>query len=243
MSPPVFAEQALIAVAANFSPVARELTAQFLASTGHRVTLATGSTGKLYAQIVNGAPFDVLLAADRRRPLLLENSGRGVAGSRRVYAIGRLSLWQPRDNALGEDAASVLRSGRFRSLAIANPQLAPYGEAARQTLAALGLTAPLSARIVMGENAAQAYALVASGNASLGLIATSQLRSAGSAISGHSWPVPASLHAPIIQELILLQQGAENPAAHAFVDYVLGPSGRQLIEAGGFEVPADDAGR
>ena len=231
-APSAHAAQALVAVTTSFSRLAGELVRRFEADTGHTVELASGSTGKLYAQIVNGAPFDALLAADQERPRRLEAEGLSVPGSRQVYAVGQLSLWQADGPSLGNDAVSVLRSKKFRTLAMANPRLAPYGAAALQTLQALDLSEALADRIVMGENIAQAYALVASGNASVGFIATAQL--AGSPGRGNSWPVSPELYQPIRQELVLLPRGAENPAAREFIEYLLGPAGRKRIAAAGF---------
>ena len=166
-----------MAVAANFSEVMERLEADFEASGEHTLTVSTGSTGKLYAQIRNGAPFDVLLAADERRPKLLEDDGRAVAGSRFTYAAGRLTLWSPDSERVCADGPSILRLGAFRNIAMANPVLAPYGSAAKETLEALGLFGKLRRRIVMGENIGQAHVLVATGNADLGFVALSYVLS------------------------------------------------------------------
>jgi len=233
-APPVQAEQTLVAVATSFSRLAAQLRIQFEADTGHTVALASGSTGKLYAQVVNGAPFDVLLAADQERPRRLEVEGLIVPGSRRVYAIGQLSLWQAAGSASGPDAGSVLRSGNFRTLAMANPRVAPYGAAASQVLQSLDLADTLADRIVLGENIAQAYSLVASGNASVGFVSAAQLsRDPG---RGHVWLISPGLYEPIRQELVLLTRGAENIAAREFVEYLLSPDGRERIASAGFRV-------
>ncbi|MCL5777459.1 molybdate ABC transporter substrate-binding protein [Limibaculum sp. FT325] len=228
------AADALIAVATNFLDTARAVAEGFEARTGHRVTFTAGATGKLYAQIAAGAPFDVLLAADQARPALLEAEGRAVAGSRFTYATGRLALWSADPARVGPDGAAVLEAGDFRVLAIANPDLAPYGIAARETLQSLGLWDRLGPRVVMGQNIGQTLALVATGNAELGLVALAALRAPGSTLGGSAWEVPADLHAPIRQDAVLLARGAENPAARAFLDHLQGPEARAVIARFGY---------
>jgi molybdate transport system substrate-binding protein len=230
------ADEALVAVAANFSEVVERLAANFESASGHSLTVTTGSTGKLYAQIRNGAPFDVLLAADQRRPELLEKEGRAVAGSRFTYAVGRLTLWSPDPERVTADGAETLRSGAFRKLAIANPDLAPYGAAARETLTALGLLDTLGDRVVMGENIGQAHALVATGNAELGFVALSFVLSPRNRTPGSRWDVPQDLHAPIRQDAVLLIRAADNPAARAFLDYLKSAEARAVIESFGYGV-------
>ena len=224
------ADQALVAVAANFSEAARQLGSDFESSSSHNITLTVGSTGKLYAQILHGAPFDVLLAADQKRPKILETNGRAVAGSRFTYAVGRLALWSADSTGAVADGAKTLRSSQFRKLAMANPDLAPYGAAAQETLNALGIADRLKPKLVMGENIAQAHALVATGNAELGLVALSNILSA----SGSHWEVPADLHSPIRQDAVLLKRGATNRAATAFLLYLESPKAIALIENLGY---------
>lgn len=228
------AENALIAVATNFATVAKQLQADFEQGSDHTLDFVAGSTGKLYAQITNGAPFDVLLAADRERPRRLEEAGLAVRGTRQTYAAGRLVLWSPDPQRLQGDGAMVLRTADFRSLAIANPRLAPYGGAAVETLQALNVYADVRARIVMGENVGQAHAMVASGNAELGLLALSSVESRGQARSGSHWTVPPELYAPIRQDGILLARGSDNPAARAFLQFLGSPPARELIERYGY---------
>ncbi len=223
------AGQGLVAVAANFSQAAHQLSADFEKSSGHGITVTTGSTGKLYAQILHGAPFDILLAADQKRPMILETNGQAVAGSRFTYAVGRLALWSAHSDNVGPD---TLRTVNFRRLAIANPDLAPYGAAAFETLQALGIADRLKPKIVMGENIAQAHALVATGNAEMGLVALANVLNA----EGGRWEVPANLHAPIRQDAVLLKRGTANPAAKEFFLYLQSAKAKTIIEGLGYIV-------
>lgn len=230
------ADTVQVAVAANFTAPMQKIAAAFAHDTGHRAMLAFGATGKFYAQIRNGAPFDVLLAADEQTPQRLEGEGQGVAGSRFTYAVGSLVLWSPREGYV-DAQGGVLTSGDFRHLAIANPKTAPYGAAALQTLDRLGLRERLQSRFVQGENIAQTHQFVASGNAELGFIALSQVIEDGRIASGSAWRVPADQHQPIRQDALLLVHGRDNPAAQALLDYLKGDSARALIRAYGYEVP------
>jgi molybdate transport system substrate-binding protein len=230
----IFAAEALVAVATNFAEVMDALTPKFAAASGHTLRVSSGSTGKLYAQIKNGAPFDVLLAADRRRPERLEASPHGVADSRFTYAVGRLALWSADPARIGTDGAAALRTGDFRHLAMANPKLAPYGLAAQQTLMSLGLWDTLRDRVVMGENVGQAFSLVATGNAELGFVALSALVSPLGRRGGAWWDVPHDLYPPIRQDAVLLAHGADNAAARAFLDYIKGAEARKIIAAYGY---------
>ncbi|MEQ8483900.1 MAG: molybdate ABC transporter substrate-binding protein [Pseudomonadales bacterium] len=236
----VAAEQALIAVAANFAEVVERLEGDFERETGHRIDMTVGSTGKLYAQIRSGAPFDVLLAADQARPERLEADGDAVRGSRFTYASGRLVLWSADPDRIGPDGAATLRAGQFRRLAIANPDLAPYGLAAVQTLEALGLRASLADRMVMGESIGQAHAMVATGNAELGLVALAQVASPRQAAPGSRWDVPAALHQPIRQDAVLLSRAEDNSAARDFMAYLRRDDVRQIIAGFGYEVDTPD---
>lgn len=212
------------------------LEADFESETGYDVTVISGSTGKLYAQIMNGAPFDVFLAADQERPRLLDKGGAAVGSTRFTYAIGRLSLWSPDPDRIGADGAAVLRDGNFRRLAMANPALAPYGVAARETLEALGVSDRLRDRIVLGENIGQAHAMVATGNAELGFVALSYVLSPRNDTPGSRWDVPQSLYSPIRQDAVLLRRAADNAAAVAFVAWFSGPRARQVVERFGYGV-------
>lgn len=228
------ADELRIAVAANAAPALRALAGAFEVATSQRAVVASASTGKLYAQIVNGAPFDLLFAADAERPRRLEAEGRAVGGSRFAYAIGRLVLWSA-DPDLVDSEGAVLREGRFRHLAIANPELAPYGLAARRTLEALGLWEALAGRRVVGENVGQALQFVAAGAAELGFVAASQLAGdAGARLGGSRWEVPAALHPPIEQQAIVLR---DSEAARAFVGFVRSERGAGILVGHGYEVP------
>ncbi len=233
------AEGALIAVAANFAETAEAIVPAFEAETGHDLTLVIGSTGKLYAQITKGAPFDVLLAADQARPQRLEAEGHAVPGTRRTYATGQLVLWSPDPDRIGPDGDKILAQADFEHLAMANPDLAPYGLAAAQALDHMGLRDRLGDRIVMGQNIGQTFSMVATGNAELGLVAGSYAASARNTAPGSVWPVPAGYHDPIRQDAVLLTHGAKNAAARAFLDYLHSDAARDVIARFGYGV--DDA--
>jgi molybdate transport system substrate-binding protein len=227
-------DEATVAVAANFAEVVEVLEGQFERESGHALTFVLGSTGKLYAQIAHGAPFDAFLAADQERPERLEVEGLAVAGSRFTYATGRLALWSREPGRVGADGAATLRRGEFRRLAIANPALAPYGAAARETLEKLDLWESLQDRIVMGETITQAHTLVASGNAELGFVALSSVLSPRHEAEGSRWDVPLDLYAPIRQDAVLLARAAANPAARGFLDFLRGEKARALIAGYGY---------
>ncbi|MEN8214171.1 MAG: molybdate ABC transporter substrate-binding protein [Pseudomonadota bacterium] len=210
------ADEIQVAVASNFSDTMKRIAERFEASSGHKVSLSFGSTGKHYAQIRNGAPFDAFFAADARRPELLEKEGVVQPGSRFTYAIGKLVLWSP-DAGLVDTEGKVLELGEFRHLAIANPKLAPYGKAAQQFLESRGIWNSLQSRIVRGENAGQTYQFVTSGNAELGLVALSQVKRPGRAIAGSVWEVPRRLYHPIAQQAVLLSGSAAASDLLAFV--------------------------
>ena len=229
------AGSALVAVATNFSDAAEHLQADVERTFPHSLTVTAGSTGKLYAQIRNGAPFDVLLAADQARPALLEEQGLAEKQTRFTYAIGRLTLWSPTPGLIPADGREILEAGNFRNLAVANSDLAPYGRATRQVLTALGLLEKLSTRIVTGENIGQTYALVATGNAQLGFVALSYVLSPRNNSPGSRWDVPQTLHAPIRQDVILLSRATSNTAAQDFLDYLKSNTSQKLIRGYGYE--------
>lgn len=229
----VHSEQANVAVASNFLRPAERIQRSFEQSSGHTIVVIGGSTGQLAAQIRNGAPYDVLLAADSRRPRLLEREGAGVSGTRFVYAVGRLALWGQGLELRTVDARGILGRGEFRSLALANPQLAPYGMAARQTLESLGLWDKLKEKIVLGQNIGQTYSLVYTGNADIGFVALSQVLGEDTEPDA-LWEVPAGLHDPIVQEAILLAHGRSNPAAQSFLEYLRGEEAGRLISGFGY---------
>lgn len=217
-------------MASNFGAAMPALEAGFVAETGHRLRIAYGSTGRHYAQIVSGAPFDAFLAADAERPALLERDGRALPGTRMTYALGRLVLWSSRPGFVDGEGA-VLERGGFRRLSIANPALAPYGAAAREVLVTRGLWEALQPRLVRGENIAQAHQFVASGNAELGFVARAQL---GDRPAGSSWLVPETAHAPIEQQAVLLR---DTPAARALLDWLGQDTARAIIVAHGYGAP------
>ena len=225
-----FAADAHVAVAANFAAPAQRLADTFSSASGHKLTLSSGSTGKFYAQIKSGAPFDVLLSADEETPRRLETEKRAVAGTRFTYAVGRLALWGAKADVADE---GVLRRGQFSRLAIANPRLAPYGAAAREALERLGLWTTVQGKIVQGENIAQTFQFVSSGNADLGFVALSQLRQRQAA-AGSFWLVPEALHAPLRQDAVLLGRASSNAAARAFLEYLRTPPARERIREFGY---------
>lgn len=231
------AEEVRVAVAANFLGTLNEIITNYQADTGHTVVVSSGSSGKLYAQIKHGAPFDVLFSADAERPQQLENEGLAVKGTRFVYSVGRLTLWSPDSKVVHENAQRVLSDGHFEHLAIANPRTAPYGMAAQQTLMKLGLWESLKDRIVQGENIGQTFQFVFSKNAQLGFVALSQVLDSKINGSGSRWDVPTSFHEPLEQEAVLLMMGKKNKAAQAFLDYVKGDKSLTIIKRFGYGVP------
>jgi molybdate transport system substrate-binding protein len=229
------AAEVRVAVAANFTAPMRKLVESFERETGHKAVLAFGATGAFAAQIRNGAPFEVLLAADDSTPERLAADGHAVAASRFTYAIGRLALWSARAD-LVDGRGEVLKSPqRFERLAIANPKLAPYGQAAVETMQKLGVLETLRPKFVQGENIAQTYQYVASGNAPLGFVALSQVQVDGRLSSGSVWLVPAELHEPIRQDAVLLQPGRDNAAAVALLRYLRSEPALRLIAAYGYD--------
>ena len=222
-----------VAVAANFAAPMARIAAAFTAATGHAVKLSFGATGKLHAQIVAGAPFELLLAADDETPRRLVDEGHAIGASRFTYATGRLVLWSTTPGFVDAQGA-VLASGRFAHLAIANPKVAPYGRAAMEVLRARGLADALAAKLVTGESIAQAFQFVATGNAELGFVALSQAQVPGKPASGSMWRVPESLHAPILQDAVLLKPGESNPAAAALLAYLKSAPALEVIRAFGY---------
>ena len=227
------AEEIRVAVASNFRDTMSALAHQFEQASEHEVTLIFGSTGKQFAQIINGAPFDAFFSADIERPELLERDGLAVSGSRFTYAVGKLVLWSPQAGYVDPDG-KILGRGDFGHLAIANPDLAPYGRAARETLEALGLWNQLGKRLVRGENIGQAFQFVNSGNAELGLVAWAQLRHKDAAIDGSYWLVPTRYYNPIEQQAILLQ---DTVAARMFMSFIRSEDSARIIRAHGYELP------
>ncbi len=232
---PAQAGDALLAVAANFTAPMQKIAQAFEQDTGHKAVLSFGATGSFYAQIKNGAPFDVLLAADDDTPLKIEKEGLSVVGSRFTYATGQLVLWS-KQAGLVDDKGEVLRSGKFQKLAIANPKLAPYGLAATETLTQLGLLSELQPKIVMGESVGQTYQFLVTENAQLGFVALSQVFADGKITQGSAWVVPAKLHNPIQQDAVLLNSGKSNPAAAALLTYLKSDKARAIIKSYGYQL-------
>lgn len=230
---PVHADQVRIAVASNFSAPMRSIAREFEKDTGHRVQLVFGSSGKLYAQIVNGAPFQVFLSADASKPELLEHDGLALPGSRFTYARGALALWSAKPGYI-DNNAERLQKGDFRHLAIANDRLAPYGVAARDVMKNIQVWDSLHNKLVTGENIAQTYQFVSSGNAELGFIALSQAISMQQNEKGSVWIVPQELHAPILQDAVLLDKGRDNEVAIALLDYLKTDKAVNLIRSYGY---------
>jgi molybdate transport system substrate-binding protein len=229
----VYADDLRVAVASNFAPVLEQLAQDFETQSGHHLILIAGATGQHYAQIVNGAPFEVFLSADSERPAKLEADGVAVANSRFTYALGKLVLWST-ESALVDAEGRILASGNFRHLAIANPALAPFGLAAQQVLEARKLWEQLQGRIVQGENITQTLQFVQTGNAELGFIAYSQWLQLDENQKGSVWQVPAEMHAPIVQQGVILRDSA---AARAFVAFLQNEQSRSRILAQGYDLP------
>ena len=229
------ADEVQVAVAANFTAPMQKIAAEFAKDTGHKAVLAFGATGKFYAQIVNGAPFEVLLAADDATPARLETEHRTVPGTRFTYATGKLVLWSARDGVV-DNRGQVLKTGDYAHLAIANPKTAPYGAAAIETLTKLNLLDRVQGKLVQGENIAQAYQFVSTGNAPLGFVALAQVYRDGRFTSGSGWIVPANLHAPIRQDAVILARGSANPAAQALEGYLKSDKARGIIRSYGYEL-------
>jgi molybdate transport system substrate-binding protein len=228
------AEQVKVAVAANFTAPFQAIAAEFEQDTGHSVLAAFGATGQFYAQIHNGAPFEVFLSADASTPAKLDSEGLGVSGSRVTYAVGSLVLWSADPDYIdGSDA--VLKANQFKHLALANPKTAPYGLAASEVLATLGLRAALQGKLVEGQSITQAHQFVATGNAELGFVALSQVFKDGQLSSGSAWRVPAELHTPIRQDALVLKKGEHNPAAAALILYLKGSKAAAIIQSYGYQ--------
>ena len=227
------AETISVAVASNFTAPMQKIAAQFEKDTGHKAELSFGATGKFYAQISNGAPFGILLAADDKTPAKIAQEGKGDAASRFTYSIGKLVLWSKQDGYV-DDNGEVLKTGKFQHVAIANPKLAPYGLAAEQTLTKLNLLDAIKPKFVQGENIGQTYQFAATGNAELGFVALSQVMEDGKIKSGSAWVVPAEMHEPIRQDAIVLNNAKDNVAAKALMDYLKGDKARAIITAYGY---------
>lgn len=225
------AAQTYVAVAANFTEPAKEIAAAFKAATGDEAVLSFGASGQFYAQITQDAPYQILLSADQDRPLQLVKAGLADAATRTTYAIGKLVLWSRSADVVKD--ADTLKSAHFAKLSIANPDAAPYGVAAIETMKALGVYDLLQPKLVKGNSIAQAFQFIDTGNAELGFVALSQL--AGNSF-GSRWMVPQALYAPLLQDAVLLRKGAGNPVAIAFLAFLKGPESRAIIAKYGFNL-------
>jgi len=224
-----------VAVAANFTGPMQHIAAEFEKDSGHKAVLSFGATGKFYAQIVNGAPFEVFLAADDTTPAKLEKENNAVAGSRFTYAVGKLVLWSATPDFV-DARGEVLKGGNFKHLSIANPKTAPYGAAAIETLQKLNALEALQPKFVQGENISQALQFISTGNAELGFVALSQVFKDGKITSGSAWIVPGNLHEPIHQDAAILAKGKDNPVAGALLAYLKGDKARAIIKSFGYDL-------
>lgn len=232
---PAAADQTSVAVAANFTEAAKEIAAVFEARTGHKAVLSFGATGLLYAQITQGAPFEVFLSADAAHPAMAIESGWGLPGSSLTYAIGRIALWSASADLV--KGAETLKEGNFRKIALADAATAPYGAAAIEAMKALGVHDALRPKFVQGKNIAQTYQFVATGNAELGFVALAQVINNN---SGSRWDVPADLYTPIDQDAVLLRKGEGNAAAIAFLDFLKSPDAVAIIAKYGYGAESDN---
>lgn len=227
------ADEVVVAVAANFLAPLQEISAEFTKDTQHTASLTAGSTGKMFAQIQNGAPFEVMVSADRKTPNKLVEAKLAVAASQFTYARGKLVLWSA-DPALVDAKGDVLKTGHFNHLAIANPKTAPYGQAAVELMAKLGLGAKLQPKLVQGENIAQTKMFIDSGSAELGFVALSQVYQDGKISKGSAWEVPIDQCEPIYQDAVLLNKGASNPAATALLAYLKSDKAKAIMAKYGY---------
>lgn len=229
------AEEVQVAVAANFTAPMKVIAADFEKATGHKVVPSFGATGKFYAQITNGAPYDVFLAADDETPIKLEKENGIVPGSRFTYATGKLVLWSAKPDFV-DAKGEVLKKGNFSHIALATPKLAPYGLAAEETMKKLGVYDTLQPKFVQGESIGQTFTFISTGNAELGFVALSQVFEGGKIKSGSAWIVPANLHNAIRQDAVILNKGKDNKAAAEFVNYLKSEPVKAIIRSYGYDL-------
>jgi molybdate transport system substrate-binding protein len=230
-----FAAEAQVAVAANFAEPIKAIAAVLQKTTGHTIKVTLGATGKLYAQIQNGAPFDVLLSADASTPEKLEKEGLGQPGSRFTYATGKLVLWSAKAGRV-DDKGQVLKAADLGKVSYANPKVAPYGAVTVQVIDKLGLTAALTPKLVQGESIGQTFTFVSTGNADVGFVAMSQVLEGGKLKSGSMWVIPQNLYNPIRQDAVVMQKSASNEAAQALITLLKSPNIKDLIRSYGYEL-------
>lgn len=234
----VLAAEVLVAVASNFAKPMEEIAAEFSKATGHSAELSFGASGKFAAQIENGAPFQVFLSADEKKPEKLAESGFAVADTRFTYALGTLVLWSAKPGYVDAEG-KVLATGGFKHLAIPDPKLAPYGVAALDVLKHLGVAERIQPLLVLGENISQTQQFISTGNAELGFIALAQVIKDGKIGEGSGWIVPPENYAPIRQNAVLLKTGIDNPAARALLDFLKSGKALAIIEKYGYGLPKD----
>jgi molybdate transport system substrate-binding protein len=228
------AAEVKVAVAANFAQTLKEISTVFEQDTGHKLAITQGSTGKLYAQISQGAPFEVLLSADDETPEKLITEGKAITGTRFTYAIGRLALWSPKPD-LVDEGGQVLKTDKFRFLAIANARVAPYGRAAVQVMQKLGVLTSIESRVVQGESITQTFQFVSTGNAQLGFVALSQITENGKLKSGSVWIVPENMHEQLRQDAVLLNPGKDSAAASALLNFLKSEKAKKIIASHGYQ--------
>jgi len=228
------ANELKVAVAANFAQTMKEISTVFEKDTGHKLAITQGSTGKLYAQISQGAPFEVFLSADDETPEKLITEGKAIAGTRFTYAIGRLALWSPNPDLVNE-GGQVLKTDKFRFLAIANARVAPYGRAAVQVMQKLGVLSSIEPRVVQGESITQTFQFVSTGNAQLGFVALSQINENGKLKSGSAWIVPENMHEQLRQDAVLLNPGKDSAAASALLSFLKSEKAKKIIASHGYQ--------
>jgi molybdate transport system substrate-binding protein len=232
----VHATEVKVAVAGNFAQPMKDIAAEFEKDTGHKLSLTQGATGKFYAQITNGAPFEVFLSADDETPSKLVKEGKAISGTQFTYAVGRLVLWSP-DEKLVDQGGAILKTDRFKFIAIANAKVAPYGRAAVQTMHKLGVLSAIEPRVVQGESISQTHQFVTTGNAQLGFVALSQVWENNRIKSGSGWIIPEEMHEQLRQDIVLLNSGKDSSAATALINYLKSDKAKKIIGRYGYKLP------
>ena len=223
-----------VAVASNFANTLKEIAVEFQRDTGHQLAITPGATGKFYAQISNGAPFDVFLSADDETPRKLAQEGKAIAASQFTYATGRLALWSPSPDLVDKNA-DILKTDKFKYIAIANAKVAPYGQAAVQTMQKLGVLSKIEPRVVQGESIAQTFQFVSTGNAQLGFVALSQIFENGKIKTGSAWIVPEEMHEQLKQDAVVLQSCKNTSACQALMDYLKSEKIKKMMSSYGYK--------
>ena len=226
-----------VAVASNFHNPLKEIIEKFEKKTEHKALIISGSTGKLYAQILNGAPFHIFLAADSLRPQLLEKNGGAIYGTRFSYALGKITLWSPDLDAISDTVKSTLLSKKFSHIAMANPITAPYGKAALQTLKNLGLWKIIQPSVVQGENINQAFQFVFTNNAELGFVSLAQILDPKIIQKGKRIDIPDEYYDPIKQDAVILSNGKSNDGAVSLWNFLQSDESKNIIKKYGYGLP------